>query len=79
MAKTKDSLFDEIVETRIAPDGTVEASLKPDAEQEMENAPSPTWSSGKDFKDANADRTQLLCGGTVVESLGASWRWLRTI
>ena len=38
MAKTEDSLFDEIVETRIAPDGTLEVSLKPDAEQEMEDA-----------------------------------------
>ena len=38
MAKTEDSLFDEIVETRVAPDGTLEASLRPDAEQEIENA-----------------------------------------
>ena len=28
MAKTEDSLFDEIIETRIAPEGTLEASLK---------------------------------------------------
>jgi hypothetical protein len=38
MAKTEDSLFDEIIETRIAPDGTLESGLKPDAEQEMEDA-----------------------------------------
>ena len=55
MAKTEDSLFDEIVETRITPDGRVEASLKPDAEQEMEDALADMLRSWKDFKDANRD------------------------
>lgn len=55
MAKTEDSLFDEIVETRIAPDGTLEAGLKPDAEQEIENAVADMMRSWRDFKDANGD------------------------
>ena len=55
MAKTEDSLFDEIIETRIAPEGTLEASLKPDAEQEMEDAVADMVRSWKDFKDANGD------------------------
>lgn len=55
MAKTVDSLFDEIVETRIAPDGMLEASLKPDPEQEIENAVADIVRSWKDFKDANGD------------------------
>jgi len=55
MAKTEDSLFDEIVETRIALDGTLEASLKPDAEQEMEDAVADMVRSWKEFKDANGD------------------------
>jgi hypothetical protein len=55
MAKTEDSLFDEIVETRIATDGTLEAGLKPDAEQEIENAVADMMRSWRDFKDANGD------------------------
>jgi hypothetical protein len=46
MAKTKDSLFDEIVETSIAWESTPEASLKPEAEQEREDAVADTrWRS----------------------------------
>ena len=55
MAKTEDSLFDEIIETRIAPEGTLEASLKPDAEQEVESAVADIVRSWRDFKDANGD------------------------
>jgi hypothetical protein len=55
MEKTEDSLFDTIVETRIAPDGTVEASLKSDDAQEMENAVTEMQTAWKDFKDANGD------------------------
>ena len=55
MAKTEDSLFDEIVETSIAREGTLEASLKTDAEQEMEDAVADIVRSWKDFKDANRD------------------------
>ena len=55
MAKTEDSLFDEIIETRIAPDGTVEASFKPDAEQDMKDALAHMLRSWKDFEDANGD------------------------
>jgi hypothetical protein len=53
--ETVDSMFDEIVETRIAPDGTLDASLKSDAEQEMEDAVADIVRSWKDFKDANGD------------------------
>jgi len=55
MAKTEGSLFDEIIETRIAPDGTLETSLKPDAEQEMNDAVADMMRCWKDFKDANGD------------------------
>ena len=55
MAKTEDSLFDEIIETRIAPDGTLDASLKRDAEQDMKDALADMLRSWKDFKDANGD------------------------
>ena len=55
MAKTEDSLFDEIIETRIAPEGTLEASFKPDAEQEVEIAVADIVRSWRDFKDANGD------------------------
>jgi hypothetical protein len=53
MAKTEDSLFDEMVETRIAPDGTLEAGLKSDAEQEMENAVADMARSWREFRDLN--------------------------
>jgi hypothetical protein len=55
MAKTEDSLFDEIVRTEVKSDGTVEASLKPDAEQEMEDSVADLLRCWKDFKDANGD------------------------
>jgi hypothetical protein len=54
MAKTEDSLFDEIVETRIAPDGTLEASLRdPSAEGEMEAAVADMTRSWREFRDLN--------------------------
>jgi len=53
--ETVDSMFDEVIETRIAPDGKLEASLKPDAEQEVENAVADMIRSWRDFKDANGD------------------------
>jgi hypothetical protein len=56
MAKTEDSLFDEIVETRIAPDGTVEATLVEDAAQEMAASLADMVKAWKDFKDANGDQ-----------------------
>lgn len=57
MAKTEtDSLFDEIIETRIAPDGTLEASLRdPSAEEEMEAAVADMTRSWREFRDANAE------------------------
>jgi len=53
--ETVDSMFAEVIETRIAPDGKLEASLKPDAEQEVENAVADMIRSWRDFKDANGD------------------------
>jgi hypothetical protein len=63
MAKTEDSLFDEIIETRIAPDGTVEATLKPDAAQEMEACVADIVKAWKDFKDANGDQYPIAVWG----------------
>jgi hypothetical protein len=57
-----DNLFDEIIETRIAPDGTLEAGLKPDAEQEMEDAVADIVRSWKEFKDANGDHPIAVWG-----------------
>jgi hypothetical protein len=53
--ETVDSLFDEIIETRIAPDDALEASLKPDAEQEMENAVADMVRSWTEFKEVNGE------------------------
>ena len=50
-----ETIFDEIVRTEIKPDGTVEASLKPDAEQEMESAVADIVRCWKDFKEINGD------------------------
>jgi hypothetical protein len=55
MMEKNESLFDEIVRTEVKPDGTVEASLAPDAAQEMEAAVADLVRSWKDFKDANGD------------------------
>ena len=55
MAKTEDSLFDEIVETRIAPDGT--RGGEPQARRRAGDggAVADMVRSWKDFKDANGD------------------------
>jgi hypothetical protein len=53
--ETVDSMFDEIIETRVAPDGTLEANLKPDDAQEMELAVAEMQAAWKDFHDINAD------------------------
>jgi hypothetical protein len=50
-----ETLFDTIIETHVAPDGKLEASLKPDAAQEMEDAVAEIVRGWKDFKDANGD------------------------
>src|SRR5271154_401709 len=55
MVKTEDSLFDEIVETRIAQDGTLEAKLKdPSADEEMELAVCDMVRSWREWRDLNA-------------------------
>lgn len=59
---TVDSMFDELVETKFAPDGTLEANLKPDAEQEMENAVADMVRSWKEFKEANGDYPIAIWG-----------------
>jgi hypothetical protein len=53
-----ETLFDEIITTRLAPDGKLEASLKPDfaAAQEMEASVADMVKAWKDFKDANGDQ-----------------------
>jgi hypothetical protein len=54
--KTVDSMFGEIVETKISSDGKLEVvALAPDAEQEKEDAVADMVKSWKDFKDANGD------------------------
>lgn len=53
--ETVDSMFDEIIETHVAPDGTLEANLKPDDAQEMELAVVEMQKAWKDFRDINAD------------------------
>lgn len=60
--ETVDSMFDEVVETKIAPDGTLDASLKPDDAQEMENAVAEMQAAWKDFRDANADGNSAAWG-----------------
>jgi len=50
-----DSMFDEIAEVTVKPDGTVEASLVEDAAQEMENAVADMARSWREFRDVNAD------------------------
>jgi hypothetical protein len=61
MEKTEDSLFDEIITTRITPDGTVEASLVEDAAQEMAASAQDMVKAWKDFKDASADYPKGAC------------------
>lgn len=53
-----ETLFDEIITTRLVPDGKLEASLKPDfaAAQEMEASVADMVKAWKDFKDANGDQ-----------------------
>jgi len=53
-----ETLFDEIITTRLAPDGKLEASLKSDfaAAQEMEASVADMVKAWKDFKDANGDQ-----------------------
>ena len=53
-----ETLFDEIITTRLAPDGTVEASVKTDfaAAQEMEISVAEMQSAWADFKKANGDQ-----------------------
>jgi hypothetical protein len=55
MMEKDETLFDEIARTEIKPDGTLEASLKPDAEQEMESAVADMVRNWKEFKDVNGD------------------------
>ena len=54
--ETVDSMFDEIIETRVGADGKLEAGLKPDAAQEMEASVADMVKAWKDFKDANGDQ-----------------------
>ena len=53
-----ETLFDEIVTTRIAPNGTLEPSVKTDfaAAQEMEISVAEMQSAWADFKKANGDQ-----------------------
>ncbi len=67
--ETVDSMFDEIVETRFAPNGTLEATLKPDAEHEMENAVADMVRSWREFKDANGDYPIAVWGYTWWKAL----------
>ena len=54
--ETVDSMFDEIVETKIGEGGKLEVvTLAPDAEQEVESAVADIVRSWRDFKDANGD------------------------
>ena len=53
-----ETLFDEIITTRLAPDGTLETSVKFDfaAAQEMEISVTEMQSAWADFKKANGDQ-----------------------
>jgi len=51
--ETVDSMFDEITETKIAPDGTLETRLVEDPEQEMGLAVAEMRQSWKEFCDVN--------------------------
>jgi len=51
--ETVDSMFDEVIETTIKPDGTAEVSLVDDAVQEMENAVADMARSWREFRDLN--------------------------
>jgi hypothetical protein len=50
-----DSMFDEIIETHVAPDGTVEATLVNDTAQEMESAVAEMTKAWRDFRDADVE------------------------
>lgn len=54
MTKTEDSMFDEIIETRSATNGTPEADIKPDAEQEIEEAVADIVKSWREFRAVNS-------------------------
>ena len=69
MAKTEDSLFEEIVETRIAPEGTLEVNLKPNIDQEMEASVADMVRAWKDFKVANGDYPIAVWGYTWWKAL----------
>ena len=53
-----ETLFDEIIKTRLAPDGTLETSVKSDfaAAQEMEISVAEMQRAWADFKKANGDQ-----------------------
>jgi hypothetical protein len=48
-------MFDEIAVVRVAPDGTVEATLVDHAAQEMESAVAEMTKAWRDFRDADAE------------------------
>jgi len=50
-----DSMFDEIVETKIAPDGAVEVNLVSPSAEEVLNAASDLFQSWKDFRNLNTE------------------------
>jgi hypothetical protein len=49
------SMFDGVIETHIAPDGTVEVNLVSPSPEEVENAASELFLSWKDFRNLNAE------------------------
>jgi hypothetical protein len=57
--ETVDSMFDEIVETKIAPDGAVEVNLVSPSPEEVENAASELSFSWRKFRDINSPGAHL--------------------
>src|ERR1700722_9156005 len=71
--KTADSMFDEIVETNILPDGEVDVKLLDNPAQEMENAIAEFITSAREFFDSD---TKLQCETDPTRAGILCWRRL---
>jgi hypothetical protein len=70
MMEKDETLFGEIVRTEVKPDGTVEVSLKPDAEREMEASVADIVKAWQDFKEANGEYPIAVWGCAWWKALG---------
>jgi hypothetical protein len=76
MAKTEDSLFDDIVETRIAPDGTRRRASSPTPSRRWRTR-SLTWCEAGTSSATSIPTTPSRLGGSGGGNACAIWRLRR--